>query len=59
MFVQRLGASMSRYPLLLDLFPVPTVCPRLETDGGATACLYKCLHVAFVRTSGVESYSNP
>ena len=44
---------MSRYPLLLNSFPVPTVCPQLETDGGATACLYTYLHaLALVRTTG-------
>ena len=40
-------------PMLLDSSPVPIVCPRLETNGGATACLYTCLHVALVGTSGV------
>ena len=53
MFVQRLKTSMPRYPLQLNSFPVPTVCPRLETDGGATACLYTYLHaLALVGTSG-------
>ena len=40
-------------PMLLDSSPVPIVCPQLETNGGATACLYTCLHTALVGTSGV------